>query len=125
MKQLIVIAHGSKKASSNQEVTSLAERLKQQMSEQYQDVKAAFQELCSPSISQAVLEAKQAGTKQIDFFPYFLVAGKHVSLDLPKLIAEAQQQYPEIKMRTLPYLGAMENLSLFISQSLCENKSSH
>jgi len=118
MKQLIIIAHGSKKADSNQEVTNLANLIKAQMDGQYQEVSSAFQELASPDIASAVSEAKAAGVTHIDFFPYFLVAGKHVSFDLPTIIAEAQAKHSELTMRVLPYLGSLKGLSNLIIEAI-------
>ena len=118
MNHLIIIAHGSRKSESNLEVLALAAQLKKKLSGNYSEVNAAFQELALPNIATAVANAKLAGATRIDLFPYFLVAGKHVSFDLPKLIKQIQMSNKELQIQMLPYLGALPNLSDFIAHSI-------
>jgi len=50
--------------------------------------------------------------------PYFLAAGRHVTHDLPAVVAETMQAAPETKVRLLPHLGAFAGLSQLLLQSL-------
>lgn len=106
-RSLIVVAHGSRLASSNNEVTLFFERLRQQLGNAYDHYAVAFLELAEPSIPAAINAAITAGSTRIDIFPYFLAAGRHVNQDVPSLARQAVGNQP-VALHFLPHLGATE-----------------
>ncbi|GDY26660.1 hypothetical protein AHAT_25500 [Agarivorans sp. Toyoura001] len=117
MKALLVVAHGSRRPQSNQEVVTLAEAMADKLSD-YQQVHAAFLELVEPSISQKIEQCYQTGIRQIVMYPHFLAAGTHVVNDLPRIIEQAKQDYPDLHIDLQPHLGGFDGLAEFICQSL-------
>ena len=106
MTSLLIIAHGSRRAASNEEVRALAAAVRAQPGQAYAHVETAFLELAEPSIP-AGLEALAAkGATEIVAFPYFLAAGTHVAHDIPAAIAAFGADHPEVKVRLTPHLGA-------------------
>lgn len=109
MKSLLLIAHGSRRAASNDEVRALATKL-QVMTKDFALVSCAFLELAEPSIPKGIEACVQQGATEIVILPYFLSAGRHVVEDIPALVAPKQQEYPELKIELRPHLGAAEAL---------------
>ncbi|TXH71964.1 MAG: cobalamin biosynthesis protein CbiX [Thiothrix sp.] len=109
MKSLLLIAHGSRREASNDEIRALASKLGS-MSRRFDTVTCAFLELAEPSIPDGIEACVQVGAKEIVILPYFLSAGRHVAEDIPALVQPKQLQYPELKIELQPYLGAAEPL---------------
>ena len=105
MQALLVVAHGSRRQSSNEEVRALAAQLAPQAAARYARVQAAFLELAEPSIPDGIEQCIQAGATRVVVVPYFLVAGRHVVEDIPALVEPKQAEHPEIEIVLAPYLG--------------------
>lgn len=106
MPSLLIIAHGSRRAASNDEVRALAAAVRTQSGRAYEHVEAAFLELAEPGIPDGLAALAAQGATEIVAFPYFLAAGTHVAQDIPKAIAEFSTAYPGVKVRLTPHLGA-------------------
>lgn len=115
---LIIAAHGSRLAASNDEIRQLAAALEPVVAGRYQRVDAAFLELADPSIAAAIDAAVAAGARDIAVLPYFLAAGRHVSRDLPRLVKDRQQAHPAISIRLLDYLGRRPELLQLLAKSV-------
>ena len=115
MKALVIIAHGSRRESANDEITALAKALSTRISDRYAMVFAGFLECAEPSIPAAIANAVQAGATTVTVFPYFLAKGKHVDRDIPAAIAQAQQQFPNSTIEVLPYLGSNDGMLALLS----------
>lgn len=110
MKLLLIVAHGSRLKSSNEEIIELVKKVQYNSSKNLL-VKYAFLELESPNITQCIESTlKETSIKEIDIFPYFLAAGKHVKFDIPNEIDEIKNKHSEIKINLLPHLGKNEAL---------------
>ncbi|MAA71287.1 MAG: cobalamin biosynthesis protein CbiX [Bermanella sp.] len=115
MKALLLIAHGSRKTSSNQEAAELADKLKQQDSA-FALVTHGFLELTTPKVPDAVTTLVDQGATEVTILPYFLAAGMHVTEDLPELLAEAKTAYPQVTFTLLEHLGAAQLMPSWILQ---------
>lgn len=109
MKSLLLIAHGSRRAESNEEVRALAVNLSA-LTQNFDSVTCAFLELAEPSIPDGIEACVQQGASEIVILPYFLSAGRHVAEDIPALVQPKQAQYPELKIELRSYLGAASAL---------------
>ena len=110
MSSLLIIAHGSRRAASNDEVRTLAEAVRAQPGQAYDHIETAFLELAEPSIPAGLAALAAKGATEIVAFPYFLAAGTHVAQDIPEAIAEFTAAHPAIKVRMTPHLGASATL---------------
>ncbi|MBI3561706.1 MAG: CbiX/SirB N-terminal domain-containing protein [Gammaproteobacteria bacterium] len=110
MKALLIIAHGSRREDSNQEVRRLTAQLRQRAGQDYAEVHCAFLELAEPSIPEGIAQCIAQGAEEVVLLPYFLSAGRHVAKDIPAEMAKAQADHPAIRLRLAPYLGLAEGL---------------
>lgn len=105
-KALIIIAHGSRRAASNDEVRALTARLATRAEANFVQVKPAFLELAEPSIPEAIERCISEGAQHIVLLPYFLSAGTHVAEDLPELAQSASLQHPGVHIELRTHIGA-------------------
>jgi len=118
MKALLLVAHGSRRKQSNDEVVLLAEKLKRQCSQQYSIVNAAFLELADVLIPDGIKQCATEGATSIVVLPYFLNSGRHVIEDVPGIVEDCIGQYPDIKISLAPHLGASDlMMDLIISSA--------
>jgi len=105
MKHLLIIAHGSRRMASNDEVREVTRQLSLQAHD-FEHISCAFLELDEPSIPQGLLNAIKSGATEIIVLPYFLSAGRHVTEDIPTQIKPIQDAHLNIEIKIAPYLGA-------------------
>lgn len=110
MRVLLILAHGSRREASNEEVRLLAATLRSRLQGRFDRVEAAFLELAPPSIGDGIDEAVAAGACEIVLLPYFLAAGRHVVTDIPQIVDERRQRHPQVAIRLERYLGAAPGL---------------
>lgn len=108
MKALLLIAHGSRRKQSNDEVVILAERLKLNCSEQYEIIHAGFLELAETLIPEGIKKCVDDGATSIVVLPYFLNSGRHVVEDIPNIVNDTKPLYPNINIKIAPHLGASD-----------------
>jgi sirohydrochlorin ferrochelatase len=106
MDSLLLIAHGSRRQQSNDEVTALADRLRDACDARYQIVHAAFLELASPSIPEGISHCINDGASRVTILPYFLNSGTHVVVDIPEIVGQAKSEHPDVDIVVAPHLGA-------------------
>ena len=111
MKCLLLIAHGSRRQSANDEIMQLAERIAARADNDYAAVVPAFLELAEPNIHEGIHQCVEMGASHITVMPYFLAAGNHVNKDIPGEIACAQAGAPQVKIEMSQYLGANEAMA--------------
>ena len=121
MKALLLIAHGSRRQASNDEVISLANSLMKAMSKEYPIISAAFLELAEPLIPDALDNCLNKGATEIIVVPYFLSAGRHVQTDVPKEVAQWQQNHPDCYVHSVPYIGSSAMMQELIINSIKES----
>ncbi|MCW8887378.1 MAG: CbiX/SirB N-terminal domain-containing protein [Motiliproteus sp.] len=103
---LIIIAHGSRRPQSNDEVRALVEQFQQLPGVNFERVDAAFLELATPSLHEAVAAAAESGSKQFLIYPYFLNTGKHVERDIPAILDELASEYSQCHFQLLEHFGS-------------------
>lgn len=108
---LLIVAHGSRRQASNDEVRALARQIAHARHPAIADVEVAFLELAEPSIAEGLARCVAKGAKEIVVFPYFLAAGTHVTYDIPEEIAAFRASQPQVKISLTPHLGAAPALS--------------
>lgn len=118
MKAILLIAHGSRRQASNEEVVSLAANLKETMGDNYPIILASFLELADPLIPAGLTQCVEHGATEIYVVPYFLSAGRHVQKDVPADIASWQEDNPNIIVHQTPYVGASNMMFDLIEQSV-------
>jgi sirohydrochlorin ferrochelatase len=121
MKSMLVVAHGSRRAESNDEVRELTRLLGSQAGSSFEAVTCAFLELAEPSIPDGLRAAIAAGASEVVVMPYFLSAGRHVVTDVPAEVDIVRAEYPDIAITLAPYLGAAPELTeVILRQALSD-----
>ncbi len=110
MRYLLLIAHGSRREASNDEVRKLAARM-DHMAHAFDAVDCAFLELANPLIPDGIRRAIDRGATEIVVLPYFLSAGRHVVEDVPAQVAKMQKAFPGVQISLTPYLGSAESIA--------------
>ena len=118
MKALLLIAHGSRSASANDEIRALTAQLRDQSSRRFDLVEHAFLEMAEPTIVQGGAKLVADGATEIVVLPYFLASGKHVAEDIPAEVALIEQQHPQIKISVASHLGAASGMQPLIHAHL-------
>lgn len=114
---LLLVAHGSRRESSNEEVRRVAANLAVQAGDRYEMVHAAFLELAEPLIPDGVQRCIDNGMEEVVVLPYFLSAGRHVVEDIPAEVAKVNNS-TGASIRIAPYLGAAPGLAeILLEQS--------
>lgn len=109
---LVLVAHGSRRESSNEEVRRLAAHLASQAGGRFEMVIAAFLELAEPLIPDGIQECLACGMEEVVVLPYFLSAGRHVVEDIPAEVAKVDDKGATI--RIAPYLGSATGLGAIL-----------
>lgn len=111
MKHLIIVAHGSRREASNEEIRALTRKIAGISAPDFDDVQCAFLELADPSIPDGIQCAIDRGARDVVVLPYFLSAGRHVASDIPGEVEQVQARNPGISISIAPYLGSMESMA--------------
>jgi len=108
---IILIGHGSpKKDANNIELTGrlLHSTIHPDCSSNC--VKVAYLQFAEPDLRVAIRESVQCGARRIIIHPYFLSSGIHVTKDIPEIIKEARDMYPDREFIYTEPLGIHEKL---------------
>jgi sirohydrochlorin ferrochelatase len=120
---LIMIAHGSRSATANEEFCALVASVARQATA-YAAVVPAFLEVASPSLAQALAVEVGRGCLDFDVYPLFFNRGRHVARDIPEQVAALAVTHPRCEIRLLPYFGAFDGLAEAVLRHLTVSESS-
>jgi sirohydrochlorin cobaltochelatase len=85
-------------------------------------VHLAYLELMTPGLPQVLAELAAAGVGRIRIVPLFLAPGAHTSRDLPALVAQARQQWPQLAVEIQPTLLESEGLRAAVLAALAPDR---
>lgn len=114
---LIIIAHGSRLASANEEFFDLVTQIAQSI-DGYDQVLPAFLEAAPPTLLNASQTAIDAGAKRIVVYPMFFNNGRHVGKDIPALVADAMDAFPDTDFELHDYFGSNPQLAQTVVQHI-------
>ena len=97
MKQLLIAAHGSRRASSNDKIRAPGARVSANLGGAFERVEVAFLEIASPTIESVLAELVSGEATEVVVLPYFLSAGNHVVQNIPREIEKVLAQWPDKK----------------------------
>jgi sirohydrochlorin ferrochelatase len=121
MKALVLVAHGSRRQVSNEEVIALSGVIAREMKDEYPIVEAGFLELAEPSIPDALDRCVRQGATDICVVPYFLSAGRHVHEDIPAEVDKARAMHANIPMTILTHIGGSPQMKDLIRNVVRES----
>jgi sirohydrochlorin ferrochelatase len=106
---IIVFGHGSSVATANESVRAVADQMARDGG--YDLVEAAFLELASPDLAEAVDHLVNRGAERILVIPYFLTLGIHLQRDLPRIVEKLSGIHNGVEIRVAPPLDGHPALS--------------
>jgi len=118
MNALIFLAHGSRREKSNQEVIDLVDSIRPQLGARFDRIDAAFLELVQPSLPDAIDDALRQGAQLVTIFPYFLNSGNHVDKDIPAIVYQFKERYPDRAFAVTDHFGKTEGVWEIIVKQL-------
>jgi len=99
---ILIISHGSPRASANQAFTAMVQRVAARL--EGQEILPAFFSIARPNIPDQIAALAAQGVRRVVLMPYFLCTGQHVSQDIPALLVQCRQQFPDVTLELLPTL---------------------
>lgn len=111
---VLLVAHGSRVPESNWEIADLARRLAGKLTPP-RTVSHAFLELADPSIPGAIDDLARTGVERIVVIPYFLSAGRHVTEDIPAIVAAARERHSGLEIVIAEHFGAQDRVAELLS----------
>ncbi len=100
---LLLIAHGSRHESANDDTRELAAELMRRGA--CRVAVAAFLEIAQPDIDAGAAECVRHGARCVVLLPHFLSAGMHVRDDLGAARQRLAERYPDLDFRLAEPLG--------------------
>jgi sirohydrochlorin cobaltochelatase len=100
---LILFSHGSLLCGAGNTLYEHAARLSTEA--EFDIVEVGYLNYSQPDFIVTVKKCVNAGVSRIVVLPYFLVPGKFVGEDLPRRIADARSQYPDIEFVVAEPIG--------------------
>jgi sirohydrochlorin ferrochelatase len=121
MKAMLIVAHGSRREASNDEIRDLARAVARRAEGSFDRVSCAFLELAEPNIPDGLRELIRDGVRNIVVMPYFLSAGRHVAEDIPGEVDLVRGEFPDVTIGLAPYLGLAQAVpDLLLQQAAVE-----
>jgi sirohydrochlorin ferrochelatase len=115
---VLLIAHGSRHPSANDDLHALAARLS--TAGAYPIVDACFLELAEPDIPTGGDRCVAQGATQVLMIPYFLSAGVHLRRDLTAARDELSSRHPQVEFRLGSPLGPHPLLDSLVAARIRE-----
>ncbi|MCG3176778.1 MAG: Sirohydrochlorin cobaltochelatase [Candidatus Omnitrophica bacterium] len=113
---VVLVAHGSRAAGFDRPVKRLAASLRRDG--RYHSVHVAYLEITAPDVATAIGQALSSGASSVRVLPYFLLGGRHVQEDLPRLCARARVLHRGADIKLCPYLGFHEKIVSVVHERL-------
>src|SRR5271165_6287732 len=99
---LLIVCHGSPLRSANEGFIAMVGRIAARLD--VGNVLPAFFALVRPNLQDQVAELASRGVNRIVVMPYFLFQGQHVGVDIPNILAQCQEWFPQVTLELMPTL---------------------
>lgn len=102
---LLLIDHGSRRSEANALLSEVVAEVKRRLGAT-SIVEPAHMELAEPTIAQGFARCIEQGANRVVAHPFMLAPGRHVTEDLPSLVAKAADEHPGVAFVIAAPLGA-------------------
>lgn len=106
MKAVILLGHGSRVPGAGDDMGKAAGLLKEKY--QLDMVKSCHMSRLGPHFPETLASCVSKGAKEVVVIPYFLNMGLHIRLDIPEMMQEEAEKYPDVKLVYGKHLGLDE-----------------
>jgi sirohydrochlorin ferrochelatase len=115
---VIIINHGSRAKEANKVFDMIVEMINNRIN--YDQVRGAAMELTEPPLNETVKQMADKGVEKIIVIPLFLFPGVHIQRDIPELISQMEDKYPEIKIVLGDNIGAHHKIVDILEEKIRE-----
>ena len=122
-KALLIMAHGSRSDTANDECRALVEAVAESApgaGEEYVAVLPCFLELAQPSLVEAIQQLEHQPVTHVQLYPLFFNKGKHVGKDIPAQVEDARERFPDLSIELLDYFGNAKGLAGLVLKHIGE-----
>ncbi len=109
MKGIIILAHGSRRTSTEETLTKVIDMLKTKMPESH--IEYGFMEFSEKTIEKGLDALVAKGVKEIVAVPYFLFDGIHIHEDIPEELEKYTSAHKDLTIKLGETLGADPRLA--------------
>lgn len=102
---VLLVDHGSRRAEANQLLDEVAALVRQRLGAG-SVVEPAHMEIAEPTIAGAFTRCVEQGASRVVVHPFMLAPGRHVTEDLPRLVAEAAAAHDGVTFAMAAPLGS-------------------
>ena len=102
---ILLIDHGSRRAQANALVDEVAALVRQRVGAE-SIVEPAHMEIAEPTVAQGFTRCVEQGATVVIVHPFMLAPGRHVTEDLPTMIAEAADAHEGVAFAMADPLGS-------------------
>lgn len=109
MNGVLILAHGSRVASTKDTINYIADIVREKMPEV--PIEVAYMEFCEEDIKHGIKTLVNKGVTHIKAVPYFLFSGIHIREDIPNELNEILKDYDGVTVEMGKTLGADSRLA--------------
>ncbi len=113
---LLIVDHGSRLPEAHAHLERIAEQVRRESPGLA--VYVAHMDVAEPSIEQAIDACARDGVTGLVVHPLFLVPGRHLTDDVPKLVELAARRHPGLDVRITPATGSASGIASLILSTL-------
>ena len=116
---LVLLAHGSRDAEWRAPFDQLTADAQASLSSVA--VRLAFLQLAEPTLEEIVAEANCARADTITVHPLFMAQGRHVNVDIERLMNDLSEVYPELELKLRTHIGSDARLWTLMREIVIES----
>lgn len=118
---VVLVGHGSRALGFDTAMQKVATALRRE--KKYIAVLCGFLEVTPPSIHEAILACVHHGAGEVRVLPYFVLTGRHVTRDIPRIVGATSKKYRgQFKIVLCPYLGFHPKLVAVVKERLLHGR---
>ncbi len=117
---IILLGHGSRVPDAARDMQKMVERLKEKHG--YAMVEICFMSRLGPHFPEVFEHCVSMGATKVLVIPYFLHMGLHLLLDIPKMMQQEGQKYPQVELVLGKGLGYDESLVDLVHKCIQKSK---
>ena len=114
----ILFGHGSRDPLWRLPIEAVARRM--QELQPGAPVQCAYLELTTPDLATAADTLVAQGCRSITVLPMFLGTGRHAREDLPRMVEELSQAFPQMRLHLSPPIGEDERMTALMARIAAE-----
>jgi sirohydrochlorin ferrochelatase len=113
---LLIVDHGSRLPEAGAHLDRVAAEVQARAPDWI--VRTAHMELASPDVAAGIDACVRDGALEVTVHPFFLAPGRHLTRDIPALVADAARRHPGVKVRLGRATGELAGLPELIARDL-------